>query len=300
MDNKREAQQFLTAARGRLSPERAGVAVFGGERRVPGLRREEVAHLAGVSTDYYTKMERGDLSGVSEGVLLAVARGLLLDEAETTHLLNLARASTGRARRRRTRPEVRVPPRLVQLVDAMPDVPVIAQDRLSRPVASNALGRALFPDLFPAGAAPINHALYIFLDPRARTFYADWDTSARGAVAAMRLAAWQEPDDVGLMALVGRLTTQSPEFRTWWGDHRVRTHGSGVKHIHHPVVGQLTLASLNLAAPTVPGISISTYLTDPGTPSADALDLLRSWIASPAQGRRRDPATEATPPLDQP
>lgn len=282
MDNRHEVQQFLTTLRARLTPEQAGVTVFGGERRVPGLRREEVAQLAGVSTAYYTRMERGDLSGVSESVLFALSRALQLDEAETTHLIDLARAATGPRRAPRTKPEPRLPPQMAQLLDTMGDVPAIASTRLRTPVGSNALGRALFPHLFPQAAAPVNSARYLFLDPRAQDFYPDWETIARQATSALRLLAGQDPSDRALMSLVGELATRSPDFRTWWGGHTVRTHTSGTKRIHHPVVGEITLGYDVLAVPSTPGLTIATYLPAPGTPSADALTLLRSWIADPA------------------
>src|SRR5689334_13583481 len=169
MDNRNEVQQFLTAQRARITPEVAGLTVFGGERRVPGLRREEVAQLAGVSTAYYTRIERGDLSGVSESVLFALVRALQLNEAETAHLFNLAHAATGPRRAPRTKPPPRISPRVAQLIDTM-DVPTLAMTRLGDPVASNPLGRALFPDLFPPGEPVLNSARYMFLDPRSRIF----------------------------------------------------------------------------------------------------------------------------------
>ena len=274
-------QQFLTALRARITPEQAGLTLFGGERRVPGLRREEVAQLTGCSTAYYTRMERGDLGGVSESVLFALVRALRLNEAETTHLFDLARAATGPRRAPRTKPERRVSPRIKQLLDTMRDVPAIAMSRLGDPAASNALGRALFPHLFPDGAKPLNSARYLFLDPRAQTFYPDWETVAREGVSGLRLLAGQDPSDRALMTLVGELATRSEDFRTWWGGHTVRTHTSGTKRINHPIVGELTLGYETLALPSTPGLSVGTYLPDPGSASADALDMLRSWIAEP-------------------
>ena len=283
MDPRQDVQQFLTALRGRVTPAQAGLTAFGGERRVPGLRREEVAQLAGVSTAYYTRMERGDLSGVSESVLYALVRALELDDAETAHLLDLARAASGPRRAPRAKPDPRVSPQVGQLIDAMADVPVVALSRLADIVASNALGRALFPHLFPADRAPLNHARYLFLDPRSQSFYADWEKSAREAVSAMRLLAGQDPSDRALMALVGELATRSDQFRIWWGAHTVRTHASGTKGINHPVVGLLTVRYETLTLPSTPDIRIATYLTEPGSPSADALDMLRSWAAPSAE-----------------
>lgn len=277
-----DVQQFLTALRARITPEKAGLTVFGGERRVPGLRREEVAQLAGVSTAYYTRMERGDLSGVSESVLYALGRALDLNEAEAAHLFDLARAATGPRRAPRTKPELRVSPRVAQLIDTMGDVPVIAMTRLGDPVGSNALGRALFPDLFPAGKARLNSARYLFLDERSKAFYPDWETSAREAVSAMRLFAGHDPSDRALMALVGELATRSTEFRTWWASHTVRTHSSGTKKIQHPVVGEMTLTFEVLTVASAPGLTLATYLTEPATSSADAMNLLRIWTANQA------------------
>ncbi|MEG9250026.1 helix-turn-helix transcriptional regulator [Arthrobacter sp. Soc17.1.1.1] len=280
MDTRNDVQQFLTALRARLTPEAAGLTVFGGERRVPGLRREEVAQLAGVSTAYYTRMERGDLSGVSESVLFALVRALQLNEAETAHLFDLTRAASGPRRAPRTKPQPRVSTRVGQLIDAMSDVPAIAMTRLGDPVESNPLGRALFPDLFPAGKPVLNSARYMFLNERSRVFYPDWETTALEAVSGMRLLAGQDPSDKALMALVGELATRSNEFRTWWGGHTVRTHSTGTKRINHPIVGDMTLGYETLAITSTPGLVLMTYLTEPATPSADALNLLRSWTAN--------------------
>ncbi|MEV6334065.1 helix-turn-helix transcriptional regulator [Nocardia vinacea] len=288
MDLRGEVAQFLTGLRARLSPEQAGVPVLGGQRRVPGLRREEVAQLAGVSTTYYTRMERGNLRGVSDSVLGSLARALHMNEAETQHLFDLARAATGtRAPARARRPALRVPPRAVQLMESMTDVPVVILGRLGDVLGANTLGRALFPDLFPEHGPPLNHTRYLFLDERARRFYPDWEHSARQVVSALRLLAGQDPGDRALTALVGELATHSPEFRTWWAGHAVTVHAGGTKTLHHPVVGELTVAFETLTLASAPGIRIITYLTDPATPSADALDMLRSWVATdytPAPG----------------
>lgn len=280
MDTRGEVQQFLTAARGRVSPQRAGIVTYG-VRRVPGLRREEVAQLADVSIAYYTRIERGDLRGVSENVLEALARALHLDEAEHAHLHHLARAAGG-GRRRAVQADDSVPERVQQLIETMQDVPVIASNHLRDPLASNALGRALFPHLFPPDTAPVNTALYTFLDPRARTFYPDWESVARGAVSTLRLTAGQHPEDAELKELIGRLTAESPEFRTWWIGQTVRAHTHGTKRIVHPVVGELTLTYEVLRVPSAPGIQLASYLAEPGTPDGDALDLLRTWSADPA------------------
>lgn len=289
MATPNDVQQFLTALRARITPERAGLTTFGGERRVPGLRREEVAQVAGVSTAYYTRMERGDLGGVSDSVLYALVRALQLSDAESAHLFDLARAASpsGPRREPRAKPETRVSPLVAQLLDTMRDVPVIAMNRITTVVGSNPLGRAVFPHFFPDEGASVNSARYFFLDERAKTFYADWQSSAREAVSALRLLAGQDPTDRALMALVGELATRSTDFRTWWGGHTVRTHNTGSKRINHPVVGEMALFYETLTLPSNSEIIIATYLAEPGSSSADALDLLRSWAAQPSETARQ-------------
>ncbi len=291
MDNKREVKEYLTALRARLAPEAAELTVFGGERRVPGLRREEVAQLAGISTAYYTRIERGDLSGVSESVLYALVRALQLNKAETAHLFDLAHVASGPRRRSRTRTAPRISERLALMMETMHDVPAISLTRLGDPAASNTLGRALFPHLFPEGRRPLNHTRYLFLDPRSQEFYPDWETSARETVSSLRLMAGQDPADRALMSLVGELSTHSNEFRTWWSGHTVRLHTSGTKRINHPVVGELTIGYDVLTIQATPDLKITTYLPEPGTPSADALDMLRSWVASQEQESRTQTGT---------
>lgn len=281
MDTRHEVHEFLTALRGRITPEKAGLTVFGGERRVPGLRREEVAQLAGVSTADYTRMERGDLGGVSESVLFALVNALQLSDAESQHLFDLARTATGTRRPTRTKADTRLSPQITQLMETMREVPVVALSKLGDPLGSNPLGRALFPHLFPSDAAPMNTARYLFLDPRSRDFYPDWDAVARESVSAMRLLAGHDPSDRQLAALVGELATRSTEFRTWWGSHTVRTHSTGTKRIHHPVVGDMTLSYQTLTLQNVANVRLATYLAQTGTPSSDALDMLRSWVATP-------------------
>ncbi|MGO4649465.1 helix-turn-helix domain-containing protein [Nocardia sp. 2YAB30] len=290
MDLRDDVQQFLTGVRARLTPSDAGVPDFGGQRRVPGLRREEVAQLAGVSTAYYTRMERGNLRGVSESVLRALARALQLNGVETQHLFDLARASDG-ATPARAKPQSRLPQRVAQLLDTMPDVPVVALGRLGDLVGANGLGRALFPHVFPEKGEPLNHNRYLFLDPRSREFYPHWDRTARQALSALRRLAGQNPDDPALTALVGELATRSTEFRTWWAGHTVTVHTSGTKTFRHPVVGEFTLGYETLTLGSAPDIRIATYLPELGTPSADALELLRSWAATapePAQADETD------------
>ena len=216
-------------------------------------------------------------------MLRSLARTLRITDAETQHLFDLARiASDGTRRRPRVTPQSRLPERAARLIDAMPDVPTIALGRLSDVLGANALGRALFPHLFPEGAEPLNHTRYLFLDDRSREFYADWEADARHVVSVLRLLAGQDPADRALMALVAELATHSPEFRTWWAGHTVKVHTAGTKALRHPVVGDLTVAYETLTLGSAPDVRIVTYIADPGSSSADALDLLRSWVATTA------------------
>jgi hypothetical protein len=252
-----------------------------------------------VSTAYYTRLERGNLRGVSESVLRSLARTLQMNDAETQHLFDLARAASDGARTHRVRPQSRLPQRVAQLIDTMPDVPTVALGRLGDVLGANALGRALFPHLFPEASEPLNHTRYLFLDDRSREFYVDWERSARGVVSALRLLAGHDPADRALVALVGELVTRSPEFRTWWAGHTVKTHTAGTKAIRHPVVGELTVAFETLTLASTPDIRIVTYLADAGTPSADALDLLRSWVATTGTvSVRRDSSESSSRPND--
>lgn len=277
MPNSKEVSEFLTSLRAALTPEKAGLTFYVGERRVAGLRREEAAQLSGVSTAYYTRMERGDLSGVSESVLHALARGLQLDQAQTIHLFDLAKNANNSRHPRQASIEGHMTARVGQLIDAMGNVPALAMNRLSEPVGSNSLGRALFPDLFPEGRQPLNHSRYLFLDPRSKLFYPDWETSARDVVSSLRLLVGQSQGDQALLSLVAELADGSEDFRKWWGSHTVRIHSTGAKRINHPVIGELTVNYEVLQVTSVPGVRLVTYLADPGTSSADALDMLRSW-----------------------
>lgn len=260
----------------------AGLTLYGGERRVPGLRARRWRSSQACPRRTTREWNAATCPGVSDSVLYSLARSLQLNEAETTHLLDLAHAASGPRPRTRRKPPPRVSERLSQMLDTMADVPALAMSRLGDPVGSNALGRALFPHLFPDDGAPLNHTRYLFLDPRARTFYPDWEHSAHEAVSALRLLAGHDPADGGLMSLIGELSTHCPEFRTWWGGHTVRIHASGTKVIDHPTVGLMTIGYDALEVASSPGLSIVTYLPEPGSPSADALDLLRSVVATNA------------------
>jgi transcriptional regulator with XRE-family HTH domain len=280
VDTKKEISEFLTSRRARVSPEQAGLTSYGA-RRVPGLRREEVAVLAGVSVPYYTRLERGDMSGASDGVLEALARALQLDDAERAHLFDLARAvqpTVARPRRRPAKPRIR--PEVKWTLDAITGAAAyVSSERLDM-LAANQLGRALFSGLYTSPARPANHARFVFLDPRAETFYADWDRAARETAAILRSAAGRDPYDRDLSDLVGELATQSEAFRTHWAAHNVRFHATAVKHLHHPVVGDLSLSFNRLDITPDPGLTMFIYAAAPGTRSAEALNLLGSWAAT--------------------
>jgi transcriptional regulator with XRE-family HTH domain len=260
-----------------------------GSRRVPGLRREEVAVLAGVSVPYYTRLERGEMKGVSQAVLEALARALGLDDAERAHLFDLAHAAqpTGAGpRRRRVRPRVR--PEVQWTLDAITGAAAfVGNDRLDL-LAANELGRALFSELYAAPTRPVNSARFVFLDPRAVTFYDDWERVADWCVATLRLAAGRDPHDHDLSDLVCELATHSEAFRTRWAAHEVRFHNVGVKHFHHPVVGDLSLSLTRLDLPADHGLTIFTYAAEPGSRSEETLKLLGSWAATanPAESAR--------------
>jgi transcriptional regulator with XRE-family HTH domain len=252
-----------------------------GARRVPGLRREEVAVLAGVSIQYYTRLERGDMSGASESVLEALARALQLDDAERAHLFDLARAAQpAGARPRRRQPKPRIRPEIQWTLDAITGAAAyVGNDRLDI-LATNQLGRALFSELYAGPARPANHARFVFLDPRAEALYADWDRAARETAAILRSAAGRDPYDRDLSDLVGELATQSEAFRTHWAAHNVRFHATAVKHFNHPVVGELSLSFNRLDVAADHGLTLFTYAAEPGSRSEEALNLLGSWAAT--------------------
>ena len=281
MDTRNEIRQFLTSRRGRLKAADVGLPDYG-TRRVPGLRREEVAVLAGVSVPYYTRLERGDVAGVSDSVLDALARALRLDDAERAHLFDLARAVQPLApppRRRRAKHGIR--PSVQQIIDSMTGVPAMLSNDRQDLLAANALARALFVDMFDGQQRP-NPARFIFLDHRARDLYPDWDSVARDVVGALRSAAGRKPDDRALSDLVGELSTRSEEFRQYWARHDVRFHVSGVKRLHHPQVGEMELRyeGLDVVFDTDQTIYVDT--AEPGSRSADALALLGTLVATAA------------------
>ena len=278
MDPAKDIAEFLTSRRGKVTPEQVGLPTYGA-RRVKGLRREEVASLAGVSVEYYRRLERGNVSGVSEGVLEALARALQLDDAERAHLHDLARAVSPVAPKRRRSTQQRVRPVVQRIVDGMTTPAIVRNSRVDY-VSANALGRALYAPVFESREQPANSARFTFLDPAAQDFYADWERTAKDLVAHLRSEAGRNPYDRDLSDLVGELSTRSPEFRTWWAAHNVRYHQTGTKRLHHPIVGDLELSYevMELSADT--GLTISVYSAETGSASQQALDLLGSWTAT--------------------
>jgi transcriptional regulator with XRE-family HTH domain len=280
VDTRNEIREFLTSRRARITPEQAGLRWYGDNRRVPGLRREEVALLAGVSVDYYTRLERGNASGVSEGVLEALARALQLDEAERAHLFDLARATRTTPGTRRRPAKQRIRPSVQRILDAITGAPALVRNGRLDILAANRLGYALYSELFVSSARPANSARFVFLDPRATDFYLEWERVANEVVATLRSEAGRDPYDRGLSDLVGELSMQSEMFRTRWAAHDVRFHDKGVKRLHHPVVGDLTLTYESMELSADAGLAMSVYTAEPGSTSEEALNLLASWTAT--------------------
>jgi transcriptional regulator with XRE-family HTH domain len=290
MNPANDISEFLASRRAKITPEQAGLPSYGA-RRVPGLRREEVASLAGVSVDYYRRLERGQVSGVSELVLEALAGALKLDEAERAHLFDLARAA-GPVNPRRTRPvKKRVRPVVQRLLDQT-QAPAIVSNVRGDLVAANALGRALYAPVFDSPEQPANSARFTFLDPAAPDFYPDWDRLASELVAALRSRAGANPYDRDLQDLVGELSTRSDAFRVRWGRHDVRFHQTGSKRLHHPLVGELTLSYETMTLDADDGLRLALYTAEAGSPSQQALDLLASWTATPDEDRVSGEARE--------
>ena len=290
VDRKEEIRDFLISRRAKITPERAGIPNYGELRRVPGLRREEVAQLAGVSTDYYTRLERGSQRGVSDAVLEAVASALQLDEAERAHLMDLARTAKSPSRRAARRPpQQRVRPGVLRLLDGMTGAVAMVQNGRSDVLAANLLGRALYGPVFESTAAAgpetpsqlPNQARYLFLDPGAGDLYPDWRAIAASTVAMLRSEAGRNPHDRALNELVGELTTRSGLFAALWAGHDVRIHTTGTKRFHHPVAGDLSLQFETLHLPGDEGQTLFTFTAEPGSASENALAFLASWAASP-------------------
>jgi transcriptional regulator with XRE-family HTH domain len=295
VDNRTEIRDFLSSRRAKITPEQAGLPAYGGRRRVPGLRREEVALLAGVSVDYYTRLERGDLKGASDSVLDAVASALRLDEPERAYLNNLAQAANSAHRVRRRRPlQEGIRPTIQRILDAMTGAPAYVRNGRRDILAANRLGYALYSELYLDPARPVNVARFIFLNPRARTFFLDWATAANDMVAALRAEAGKNPYDRELSVLVGELSTRSAEFATRWAAQNVRFHRSGFKQIHHPIVGDLQLSFEVMDLPADPGLSLIVYSAEPGSSTEDAVNLLASWTVTDEKSMTQSEPSNAT------
>ncbi len=280
MDNRSEVRDFLASRRARLTPKQAGLTLYGANRRVPGLRRNEVAVLAGISVEYYTRLERGSLGGVSEGVLDALAGALQLDDAERSHLFDLARTANASTTKRRRPAAQRIRPNVQRVLDAMVGAPAWVRNGRSDFLAANRLGFALYSPIFEDPLRPANTARFAFLDPHAAAFYADWERIANDVVGILRAEAGRNPYDRGLTDLIGELSTRSDEFRTRWAAHNVRSHRTGAKKLHHPVVGDLDLTYEAMELPADPGLTLLVYTAEPGSTTQDSLNLLATWAAT--------------------
>jgi transcriptional regulator with XRE-family HTH domain len=279
LKHSNEIAEFLTTRRARITPARAGLPSYG-RRRVPGLRREEVASLAGMSVEYYKRLERGNVSGVSELVLEGLARALQLDEAERAHLFDLARASNPVAPKRARPVKTRIRPVVQQILDRI-DAPATVRNGRLDYVGANALGRALYAPMWESREQPVSSARFTFLDPAAPDFYPEWERVASELVAHLRSEAGRNPYDRQLSDLVGELSTRSDEFRVRWAAHNVRFHRTGTKRIHHPVVGELDLSYESMDLSADDGLCVAIFTAEPGSRSQQALDLLASWTATP-------------------
>ncbi|MCW3492700.1 helix-turn-helix transcriptional regulator [Microbacterium sp. SSM24] len=290
MDQQAEVREFLLTRRARLTPDRAGI-IGGGRRRVEGLRREEVAMLAGMSVDYYARMERGNLAGVSPEVLDALARALQLDEAETAHLHDLAHAAApaGPRRKRPRAGNVTIRPELQRLLDAITAPAYIANTRKDF-LATNDIGHAVFSPIIDDPANGRNNARFTFLNPAARTFYTDWEAGANSIVASLRVEAGRNPHDKPLTDLIGELVTRSDVFRARWAAHDVRFHRTGSKRLHHPDVGDLAFDYEALELPADNGLIMFTMTPAVDTPTEERLRLLGSLAATRAGSRAADSA----------
>ena len=276
MNGKTQLGDFLQTRRSQLRPEDVGVPTYGERRRVPGLRREELALLAGVSASYYTRLEQGQSLSASAEVLDAIAGALRLDESERRYLHDLARVDRHRPRGRRPAPE-RVTPATRQLLDVLGDVPAIVLDRRTDVLAWNRMGHALFAGHLDPGAPRTtaqrpNMAGLVFLDGHFRDLYADWPSKARAVVGNLRLVAAEHPQDAALHALLGELAARSTEFASMWADHRIKACTVATYEMRHPLVGPLTVIQQTLSSGPGPVVVVAT--TQAGSPSWTALTLL--------------------------
>ncbi|MEW1813342.1 helix-turn-helix transcriptional regulator [Pseudarthrobacter phenanthrenivorans] len=294
MNTRNEIREFLTTRRARISPEQVGLPDYGGRRRVPGLRRGEVATLAGVSPEYYTRLEQGKVAGVSEGILHAIAEALQLDEAEQSHLFDLARGAQP-ANRPRRRPKPQIPAGLQYALDGITAVPAFVRNGRMDILAINRLGRALFSDMYRDQRHPANIARFVFLDPRAVDFYPDWRLAAHDTVALLRAESGRDPFNKDLSDLVGELSTRNEDFSAYWSSHNVRRLTSGIKRFNHPIVGELELMFNAFDLTADPSFSLFIYSVQPETAAEDALHLLGAWAATLDQKIQAEAADSGEP-----
>ncbi|WP_425860279.1 helix-turn-helix transcriptional regulator [Arthrobacter sp. TWP1-1] len=278
MQIEHEIRDFLMSRRARITPAQAGLPYVSGMRRVPGLRREEVAMLAGLSVEYYTRIERGTVGGASESVLDAIARTLQLSADERRHLENLSSNLTPSPRQKRSIGSQPITASVQQVLDSMA-VPAVVQNERLDVLAANPLGRALYEPLFSGQLQP-NFARFAFLDSRAGDFYVNLDDARELCVAVLRATAGGDPKDQKTTELIDDLSLRSIDFRERWAKHNVHRHLRGRKVINHPIAGLLDVTYNDFALPGDPSVSITTYTADPGTPSADNLTLLDALVAA--------------------
>ncbi|MCG7210114.1 helix-turn-helix domain-containing protein [Streptomyces arenae] len=271
----KELGEFLKARRGELSPCTVGLPSTS-PRRVPGLRRDEVAKLASISTGYYTRLEQGHIQP-SGPILQVLTHVLHLNDDQRGQLFELASKDSARPRRHRVQ---KVQPVLQRLLDDLTFTPAVVMGRRLDVLAWNALGAALVTDFSRIPEKHRNYVRILFTDPAMRTLYADWDCTARLCVAMLRMEAAKYPQDARLAALVGELSVQDDDFRTWWGNHRASSVTIGAKALHHPIAGDLTLHWDTLTVGTASDQHLTVWTAEPGTPSGDGLRLLASWAAN--------------------
>ncbi|MFJ3090413.1 helix-turn-helix transcriptional regulator [Streptomyces sp. NPDC086838] len=278
LDRRAELGEFLRSRRARLRPEDAGLHDYGGRRRVPGLRREELALLAGVSVDHYVRLEQGRTLHFSEAVLDAVARALRLDEVERGHLYRLARPWTDAEHAREEAPRSQqVRPGLRRLLDSAADVPAYVVGRNTDVLAWNGLAAALITDFGALPPRQRNLARLVFLDEGMRSLYADWRGKAGDVAAYLRLDAGRHPGDPDTAELIEELSSAGPEFGEVWAEHRLKDKTHGRYLYRHPVVGELDLGFETLRLPDDPDQALIAHTVEEGSPSETALRLLAAW-----------------------
>lgn len=286
MDNSKDVREFLTSRRARITPEQADIPAYGGVRRVAGLKREEVAMLAGVSTEYYARLERGNLRGVSESVLESLARALQLDEAERVHLLGLAKAAGPARANGARRLRAQVSPSVTRIMGAMTEIPAYVRNSRMDVLAANSLCYALYDGILRPDALPLNLARFVFLDPRSTEFFRDWDTIADGIAAALRSEVGQAPGDRALNQLIGDLATGSTEFSTRWARHDVRFHRTARKVLRTSLVGEIELTGDALEFPSE-GLILIAYTAEPDSKAKEQLEFLASWSSTQLAAQRQ-------------